>query len=428
MASMLYSLYEMQHSAIAPMRFVADHSMQMLRNPYNPWAYTLGGRVLAASFDLLEHTTRRYGKPEFGIASIDRDDYELEVTEEHHATKTFGRLKRFRREGDPDDPRLLLVAPMSGHFSTLLRGTARKMAEHHDVYITDWRDARDVAMFEGTFTLDDYIDYLIDWLDYLGPNTHIMAVCQPAVPVMGAVSIMAAQNHPAQPLTMTLMGGPIDTRIAPTEVNELATTRPLSWFEQNVITRVPLPHRGAMRRVYPGFLQLAGFMSMNLGDHLMKHHEMFHHLVEGDGESADATRAFYEEYRSVMDMTAEFYLQTIDIVFQRHALPDGTWVSRNRPIRPDAITKTAIMAVEGENDDISGVGQTKAALDITPNLSHKKKEHFVAPKVGHYGIFNGRRWRNTIAPEITRFIAQHDRRRRGLRAAPKAAAQKLRAG
>ncbi|MBK5911497.1 hypothetical protein CCR85_08340 [Rhodothalassium salexigens] len=410
---MLYSLYELQHTAFAPMRYAVDQSQYMLRSPYNPFSFTPPGRMMAAAFDVIEQVTRRYGKPRFGLDTVEIDGERVRVEEETLERKPFGKLRHFVRHTDRDDPRLLIVAPMSGHFATLLRGTVERMLPHHDVYITDWRDARDIPLYEGEFDLDDYVNYLISWLTALGPNTHVMAVCQPAVPVMAAVSIMSAEDHEATPPSMTLMGGPIDTREAPTEVNEFAESRPMSWFENNVITHVPLPNQGAMRPVYPGFLQLAGFMAMNINDHMQKHYQMFRHLVEGDGESAEATRLFYEEYRSVMDLDAPFYLQTIDIVFKSHRLPKGEWVSRGRRVRPEKITRTAILCIEGERDDISGIGQTRAALDLATGLDDAKKDYLLAPKVGHYGIFNGRRWRETIAPRVEAFIRRHDQGARG---------------
>ncbi|GER07447.1 esterase [Iodidimonas muriae] len=407
---MLYSLYELQHTAVAPLRFAADNGQIFFRNPYNPLSYTPAGRVASAALDLFEHTTRRYGKPRFDLDWTEIDGRKVKISEETMFRRPFGQLRRFTRDARrPDDPKLLLVAPMSGHFATLLRGTVEALLPDHDVYITDWRDARDIPVFEGRFDLDDYIDYVIGWLEDLGSNCHVMAVCQPAVPVYAAIARMEAEGNRAAPLSMTLMGGPIDTRANPTAVNDLATTRPLSWFERNVITHVPPPNAGMWRKVYPGFLQLAGFMSMNLGDHVMKHHEFFNHLVEGDGENAEATRSFYEEYRSVMDMTAEFYLQTIETVFQTHALPKGEMMHRDQPVDPSAIKKTAILCVEGERDDISGIGQTKAALTLATNLDPARKSYFMAPKVGHYGIFNGRRWREVIAPKVRDFIRLHDR-------------------
>lgn len=405
---MLYTLYEMQHAVFAPVRFWADQGQQLFSHPYNPVSHTLLGKVMAASCDMVEQLTRRYGKPKFGLNTTEIDGKTVEIEEQILFRKPFGQLKHFKRHAHTNDPRVLIVAPMSGHFATLLRGTVEAMLPDHEVYITDWRDARDVPMADGSFDLDDYVDYLMDWLSDLGPNTHIIAVCQPSVPVYAAATLMQQEGHACAPTSVTLMGGPIDTRINPTEVNKLATTRPISWFEENVITVVPLPNQGFMRKVYPGFLQLAGFMTMNLGGHFMKHQEMFEHLIIGDGESAEKTKAFYDEYRSVSDMTAEFYLQTIETVFQKHSLPKGKWVSRGRLIDPAAWTDTALMAVEGELDDISGVGQTEAALHIATNLAPEKKKHFIADAVGHYGIFNGRRWREAIAPEVKAFIREHD--------------------
>jgi len=283
------------------------------------------------------------------------------------------------------------------------------MIPNHDVYITDWRDARLVPVEQGRFDLDDYIDYLIELLEKVGPGTHMLAVCQPSVPAYAAAALMAADNHPCRPATLTMMGGPVDTREAPTAVNTVATQRPMAWFEQNVIHTVPVFYPGSGREVYPGFLQLTGFMAMNLGNHLVSHWSMFRHLVEGDEESADATKAFYDEYRSVCDMTAEFYLQTIDAVFQRHLLPHGLFQHRGRTVDPAAIADIALLAIEGERDDISGLGQTKAALTLATALPGAKKKYLIAERVGHYGIFNGRRWREQIAPVVDEWIAAHAR-------------------
>ncbi|MBW8910503.1 MAG: polyhydroxyalkanoate depolymerase, partial [Sphingomonas sp.] len=318
----------------------------------------------------------------------------------------------FRRDGVEGGPKLLIVAPMSGHYATLLRGTVERMLPSADVYITDWRDAKLVPLKDGHFDLDDYIDYLVAFLEAMGPNegqggTHMLAVCQPSVPCYAAVALMSADKHPCRPKTLTMMGGPIDTREAPTAVNTLATERPHAWFEQNVVVTVPMMYPGAGRKVYPGFLQLAGFMSMNLGNHMMSHWEMFKHLVQGDGESAQATKNFYEEYRAVCDMTAEFYLQTVDLVFQTHALPRGEMLHRGRRVDPGAITDVAVLAIEGERDDISGLGQTKAALTLATNLPAEQKRYYMAEGAGHYGIFNGSRWRNKVAPIVEEWMAAH---------------------
>jgi poly(3-hydroxybutyrate) depolymerase len=367
--------------------------------------------VVAASLGVFAHAAAPRGKPEFGIDSIRVRGRDVQVHEEILLRKPFGQLKQFRREGDDERPHLLIVAPMSGHYATLLRGTVERLLPSFDVYITDWRDAKLVPLSDGNFDLDDYVDYLIEFLEFIGKRTgerpHLLAVCQPAVPAFAATAIMNEDRNPHRPKTLTMMGGPIDTRKAPTAVNTLATQRPFSWFEQNVVATVPMIYPGAGRKVYPGFLQLAGFMTMNLGSHLVSHWEMFKHLVVGDEESATATQKFYEEYRSVCDMTAEFYLETVDVVFQRHLLPDGQMEHHGRLVRPDAIRDTALLAIEGERDDISGIGQTEAALDIATRLPKSKKQYFLAEDVGHYGIFNGRKWRERIAPVVEKFIAAH---------------------
>lgn len=405
---MLYHLHEMAQGALTPLRLAAEASQHLFRSPYNPLAYTHAGRAFSAACDLFEQTTRPYGKPAFGLDHTLLNGRRVAVREEILARKPFGQLKRFVRDGRKADPKLLIVAPMSGHFATLLRGTVEAMLPDHDVYITDWRDARMVPMRDGTFDLDDYIDYVIDWLRFIGPDTHVMAVCQPSVPVMAAVSLMAAEKDPARPRSMTLMGGPIDTRRSPTVPNKLATERSLGWFERTVVTRVPANYPGFMRRVYPGFLQLSGFMSMNLDRHVGAHLRVFRHLIRGDGDSAAQHRAFYDEYRAVMDLSAEYYLQTVETVFQRHALPTGTWISRNRRVEPAAVTDTAVFTVEGELDDISGIGQTKAAHDLLVNVPAKMKRHYEQKGTGHYGVFNGSKWRDHIAPQVKDFIQAHN--------------------
>lgn len=402
---MLYDAYEMQRSMLASASAMAKLGAGMLQNPSLPFAYMGGGTVMASALEVFAHAAAPRGKPEFGLTSTEVDGREVAVHEEVVLRKPFGQLKRFRREGVEGSPRLLIVAPMSGHYATLLRGTVERMLPRHEVYITDWRDAKLVPIADGRFDLDDYIDYLIDFMEAIGPGAHMLAVCQPSVPCYAAVALMSADRHPCVPKTLTLMGGPIDTREAPTAVNTLATERPHAWFEQNAIATVPVVYPGAGRKVYPGFLQLAGFMSMNLGNHMISHWEMFKHLVQGDDESADATKAFYDEYRAVCDMTAEFYLQTVELVFQRHALPRGEMTHRGRPVVPGAITGVALLAIEGERDDISGLGQTKAALTLATNLPDEKKRYLMAEGAGHYGIFNGSRWRSKIAPVVEDWIA-----------------------
>jgi poly(3-hydroxybutyrate) depolymerase len=409
---MLYDAYEVQRSLLAGASKLAGLGAGWLNNPANPWGYSSMGPLVAASLEVFAHAAAPRGKPEFDIDSVKIRGKQVQVHEQILLRKPFGQLKHFDREGVEGGPSVLIVAPMSGHYATLLRGTVERLLPSMDVYITDWRDAKLVPLADGSFDLDDYIDYLIEFLELIGSRTgerpHMLAVCQPSVPAFAATALMNEDKNRWRPKTLTMMGGPIDTRQAPTAVNTLATQRPFSWFEQNVVATVPMIYAGSGRKVYPGFLQLAGFMTMNLGSHLISHWEMFKHLVVGDDEGAAATQKFYEEYRSVCDMTAEFYLQTVDTVFQRHLLPKGEMKHRGRLVRPDAIRDTALLAIEGERDDISGLGQTKAALDIATKLPAAKKQYFMAKEVGHYGIFNGRKWREKIAPVMEKFVAAND--------------------
>lgn len=411
---MLYDAYEVQRSFLAGASKLAGMGAGWLNNPANPFGYLTVSPLISAALDVFAHASAPRGKPEFGLKHTVVKGKKVAVHEEIVKREPFGQLKRFVRKGVGEgDPKLLIVAPMSGHYATLLRGTVERMLPTHDVYITDWRDAKAVPLSEGTFDLDDYIDYLIEFIEAIGEESgerpHVLAVCQPAVPAFAATALMNASKSRWRPKTLTMMGGPIDTRKAPTAVNTLATERPLAWFERNALATVPLYYPGGGRKVYPGFLQLAGFMTMNLGNHLVSHWEMFKHLVEGDEESATATQKFYDEYRSVCDMAAEFYLQTVDLVFKQHALPRGKMLHRGRKVDPKAIKDTALLAIEGERDDISGVGQTKAALEIATGLPETQKEYFLAKDVGHYGIFNGRKWREMIAPVVEDWIAKHDR-------------------
>ena len=404
---MLYYLYEMNHAVLAPWRAVADAGLNFWKNPANPMSATQFGRSFAASFEMFERTTRRYGKPAFGIADVIVADDLVAIEERVAHKKDFCNLLHFAKLGQASakpEHKLLIVAPMSGHYATLLRGTVEAMLPHYDVYITDWVDARAVPAIHGRFDLDTYVDYVMDFLRHLGPGTSVMAVCQPSVPVMAAVSLMNAENDPCSPSTMILMGGPIDTRRNPTAVNKLAEEKGADWFRNNVIMKVPAPHAGMMRDVYPGFLQLGGFMTMNLDRHIDAHREMFWHLVDGDGDSAEKHREFYDEYMSVMDLTAEFYLETVEKVFVNHDLPKGTLTHRNRKVDPSRITRTALMTIEGERDDISGVGQTEAAQDLCSNLAADKKLHHLQLGVGHYGVFNGSRFRKDIVPRIVSFV------------------------
>ena len=408
---MLYKAYEIQRSLLNAGSAMASMAAEWLNDPRHPLAGMAGTQAMASALDVFAHAAAPRGKPAFGIRTVEVEGHHHAVIETTEIHRPFGDLKKFVHEGLPADaPRVLLVAPMSGHYATLLRGTVERLLERHVVFITDWADAKFVPLDEGRFDLDDYIDYVIAFLAYIGPGAHLMAVCQPSVPAFAATAVMARAEHPCRPLSLTMMGGPIDTRESPTAVNDHAITKPYVWFKHNVITEVPANYPGAGRRVYPGFVQLASFMSMNLGSHMMSHYGLFKHLVQGDGEGAEATKTFYDEYRSVCDMTAEFYLQTVDVVFQNHLLPKGELVHRGHRVDLGAITDTAILCIEGERDDISGIGQTRAALRVTPDLPEAMKQYHLAPEVGHYGIFNGSRWRTAIAPVVDEWIARHNRR------------------
>jgi poly(3-hydroxybutyrate) depolymerase len=403
---MLYQVVEWQRLSLKPARFMATGALSFLSLPGNPLTPTSLGRYARAALDSFEHNTRYFGKPSFGHTHTHTDGREVAVFEHVAARTAWCSLLQFRRDpAPPDQPKLLIVAPLSGHYATLLRGTVEAFLPDHNVYITDWQNARDIPLSAPEFGLDDYIDTVIEFLHVLGPGTHVLAVCQPAVPVLAATALMNADADPAAPASITLIGGPIDTREAPTEVNTFAKRHSLDWFGRNVIYRVPFGHGGFLRRVYPGFLQLAGFMAMNLERHMDAHWQMFQHLVDGDGESLASKRAFYEEYKSVMDLPAEYYLQTISAVFQEHLLPRGLFVSRGRLVDPAAITRSGVLTVEGERDDISGIGQTRAAHALCTGLPAARKQHYEQKGVGHYGLFNGRRFREEIAPRIKDFIA-----------------------
>lgn len=403
----LYHLKEVGHASMTPLRMIANATKTLFSHPLHPLSYTDLGRHMAAAGELIERITQSYPKPEFGLNTTEINGKAVAITQEVVVDKPFCKLLHFKRDTTQKSEKLLVVAPMSGHHATLLRGTVEALLPHHDVYITDWVDAREVPATEGQFDLHDYIDYLIEFICHIGKDCHTMAVCQPSVPLFAAVALLNEQNHPCTPKTMVLMGGPIDTRKAPTQVNQFAKEHEISWFERHVITRVPLNYPGFMRRVYPGFLQLTGFMTMNLERHVGEHIKLFNHLVEGDGESAESHRKFYDEYLAVADLPAEFYLQTVDVVFHQHALPDGKFIHRDRRVKPEAITNTAILAIEGELDDISGVGQTKAAIDIATGLKKPMKHYHLQKTVGHYGIFNGRKYRELVRPVITDWIRKH---------------------
>jgi len=409
---LLYNAYEFQRSLLNAASAWASIGAELLSDRRYPPGFFGWGETPANALEVFAHATQPRGKPLFGIRTVEVDGAVHPVTEATVIHKTFGDLKRFSHSGLPvDAPRLLIVAPMSGHYATLLRGTVERMLERHVVYITDWADAKLVPLAAGRFDLDDYIDYLIEFLEHVGGESgrrpHMMAVCQPSVPAFAATAVMGASRHRFRPASLTMMGGPVDTRESPTAVNDHAVARPHVWFK-HVIATVPASYPGAGRRVYPGFVQLASFMSMNLDSHIMSHWGLFRHLMEGADESAEATKAFYDEYRAVCDMTAEFYLQTVDVVFQRHALPKGEFVHRGKRVDLGDITDTAVLAIEGERDDISGIGQTRAALKLTPNLPKAMKKYHLAREAGHYGIFNGTKWRQAIAPVVEDWIVAHD--------------------
>ena len=396
---------------MGPMRTMARMSSKALRNPLFPFASSLPARSTAAACEMFIDATRRYAKPKFGITETELSGETVPVTQQIVLQSPFCNLLHFRREGAVaearNDPKVLIVSPMSGHFATLLRGTVEAMLPEHDVYVTDWIDAREVPVSGGRFGLADYTDYITRVCHFLaadGERVAVMAVCQPGVPCMAAASLMSEADDPARPASLILMGSPIDTRIDETEPNRLAQTHDLAWFEKNVIVTVPWPNSGFLRRVYPGFLQLSGFMSMNFDRHMDAHVDQFHNLVRGDGDSSTAHSAFYDEYLAVMDLTAEFYLETVETVFQKHALPLGQMLHHDRPVRPQAVHDVAMMTIEGEADDITGRGQTEAALALCPNLPDAKKSSYMQAKVGHYGVFNGSRFRQQIQPKIRDFI------------------------
>ncbi len=413
---MLYHAYEMTHAAFTPMRAAARVGQGIISNPFNIMSETYGNRAVSAALDMFIKATRRYGKPEFGLKTTLVDGVETPIAEEYILSKPFCNLLHFRRDSAEaaarNDPKLLIVAPMSGHYATLLRGTVKAMLPEHDVYITDWVDARDVPLAMGTFDLDDYTDYLIEMIRLLsrdGERIAMMAVCQPGIPAMAAATLMAMDQDPARPASLVLMGSPIDTARNPKQPNELAQSHQLSWFENNVVVRVPWPNLGVMRRVYPGFLQLSGFLSMNLDRHVDAHVTQFQNLVRGDGDSAEAHNRFYDEYMAVMDLSAEFYLQTIERVFQKRLMATGQYRYRGRLIDPSQVDDLGLMTIEGEKDDITGLGQTEAAQDLMSSLPAENRSHFVAQGVGHYGVFNGSRWRGIIQPKVRDFIAAQRR-------------------
>jgi poly(3-hydroxybutyrate) depolymerase len=405
---LLYSLFEAQHAALAPMRLMAELSRGWFAHPFSPFSLTPLAKEISAGSDLFLRVTNRYEKPNWGLDATTVEGREVAVETEISLDKPFCKLIHFKRAASgKDDRKILVVAPLSGHHSTLLRDTVRTMLPHNDVYVTDWVDARMVPMDAGEFHLDDYVDYVREFIRLLSPDLNVVSVCQPTVPVLAAMSLMADDGEPNLPRTMIMMGGPIDARKSPTAVNNLATKRPHSWFEQTLIHRVPMKYPGYSRRVYPGFLQHLGFVAMNPDRHVNAHRDYYNHLVENDGDSADAHRRFYDEYNAVLDMPAEYYLDTIRRVFQEFHLPKGRMFVRDQWVRPEKITKTALFTIEGEHDDISGNGQTEAAHGLCTGVPASKREHFLVPDVGHYGIFSGRRYREIIYPRMREFMRKH---------------------
>lgn len=421
---MLYSLYELGHLSVAPLRIAALMQSSMLRSPMNPLGDTEVGRTAAAAADLFESMTRRYRKPSWDLPTTNVNGVEIAVTPKSVWSTPWCSMLHFERDadarrqarGESVDPTVLLVAPMSGHYATLLRDTVLAFLPDHEVYITDWADARMVPVIAGRFDLNDYIDHIMGMLRALGPQTHVVAVCQPGPAVVAAVALMADEDDPCTPATMTIMGSPIDARKSPTAPNLLAEKRDIDWFKQNMIHTVPALYPGAFRRVYPGFLQLASFMGMNLSRHVDAHYSYFQNLVKGDGDSTEKHRDFYDEYLAVMDLSEEFYIQTLIEVFQEYRLANGTMTHRGRKVDPGKITKTALLTVEGENDDISGIGQTQAAHDICGNVPEQMRRDYIQPGVGHYGVFSGRRFRTEIYPRLREFIRNfHSNASRGVR-------------
>ena len=405
---MIYLAYQAQSDVMEPVRAFARAAASALKQPIPGFADNILVRHLGAAYELVSRTGLTHSRPAYGIDSVQVGDREVAVYKEAAHVTPFGALLHFRKDVDMAQPRILLVAPLSGHFATLLRGTVQTLLPENDVYITDWHNARDVSLEHGPFGLDEYLDHLIGFLEVIGPGAHVVAVCQPCVAALSAVAVMAESGHPAQPRSMTLMAGPIDCRVNPTKVNELATSKPIEWFERNLIATVPARFPGAGRRVYPGFVQLAAFMAMNLDRHVRAHFDLYDHLVAGEEEKAEAAKTFYDEYFAVLDLTAEFYLGTVRTIFQEYALPLGKLTYKGQPIAPRSIRRTALLTVEGEKDDICALGQTLAAQDLCGGLRPYLKRHHMQAGVGHYGVFSGRRWQNQIYPILRNVILSSD--------------------
>ncbi len=401
---MLYAAYQAHSDVMGPVRALAGIAARSIGN----FGIGMPGhgavRNLTAAYELIARAGLTHSRPPFGIRQVTVGNRDVEVREEAAHVTPFGTLLHFKKDIEIEQPRVLLVAPLSGHFATLLRGTVRTMLPEHDVYITDWHNMRDVEKKHGRFGFDEYVEHLVTFLEHIGEGAHVVAVCQPCVAVLIAAAVMAQGNHPAQPRSMTLMAGPIDTRVNPTKVNELANSKPIEWFEQNLIARVPFRYGGAFRKVYPGFVQLAAFMSMNIDRHVKAHRELYDNLRLGEFEKAKITKEFYDEYFAVLDLSAEFYLETVRRIFQEHQLPTGTVQWRGQTVEPRAIKRTALLTVEGEKDDICAVGQTSAAHDLCSSLRPYRKRHHMQTGVGHYGVFSGKRWEGQIYPLVKNVI------------------------
>ena len=403
---MLYELHEAQHASLTPLRLWAKATAEFYGNPFSVFSHNPMSRVMTAGADVVLRMTQRYSKPPFGLSETLIQGKAVDVSEQIVLDKPFCQLLHFKRDTKRKDPKVLMVAPLSGHYATLLRDTVKTFLPDHDVYITDWKDARAVPVTDGPFHFDDYVAYVQEFIRFLGRDIHVISVCQPTVPVLAAVSLMA-QHGEKTPTTMLMMGGPIDTRRSPTVVNNFALKHPIEWFENQLISRVPAKYPGFGRNVYPGFLQLAGFVAMNPDRHIDSHKDYFYHLVKGDGDNADAHRKFYDEYNAVMDLPAEYYLDTIQAVFQEHHLPKGKMVVAGEQVDPSAIKTTALFSIEGELDDISGNGQTEAAHELCTGIPAARHKHLLAKDVGHYGIFSGRKFRENIYPDMHAFIRKY---------------------
>ncbi len=403
MSPMMYQAYQNTMDMMHPWRSSAASALGSIRLLPEGLSDKVFGR-LAAALELISRTSLTYARPDYDIQPVPVGNGKYDVIEEVAFASPFGSLLHFKKDGAPDQPKVLLVAPMSGHFATLMRGTVQTLLQDHDVYITDWHNPRDIPVDAGKFGLDEYTEHLITFMDKIGPKSHMIAVCQPSVSALAACAIMSEDNHPARPASLTLMAGPIDTRITPTKVNEFAKSKPLKWFEDNLINFVPMQCKGAFRKVYPGFIQVTAFMSMNLERHIQSHKDLYQHLANGDIENAEKIKTFYDEYFAVMDLPADFYIDTIRDVFQEHLLPQGKLTHKGRPVNPGSIKKMGLMTVEGEKDDICSIGQTLAAQDLCTGVRAYRKVHHMQAGVGHYGVFSGKKWNNEIYPLLRDFI------------------------